>query len=74
MHLFLIMLNKLKCHAYFPLSAIQFACCRLLTNTNLILNGSADSNQLASQKPTDLELHCLQRQGVHCICVQQDLG
>ena len=25
---------------------------------------SADPDQLASQKPTDLDLHCLQRQGI----------
>ena len=25
---------------------------------------SADSDQLASQKPTDLDLHCLHRQGI----------
>ena len=25
---------------------------------------SADQDQLASEKPTDLDLHCLQRQGI----------
>ena len=25
---------------------------------------SADSDQLASKKPTDLDIHCLQRQGI----------
>ena len=33
---------------------------------------SADPDQLASQKPTDLDLHCLQMQGM--IRVQQDKG
>ena len=26
---------------------------------------SADPDQLASKKPTDLDLHCLQRQGIY---------
>ena len=28
------------------------------------MTNSADPDQLASQKPTDLDLHCLQRQGI----------
>ena len=28
------------------------------------MTNSADPDQLASQKPTDLDLHCLQRQGL----------
>ena len=33
---------------------------------------SADPDQLASKKPTDLDLHCLQKQGY--IQAQQDKG
>ena len=28
------------------------------------MTNSADPDQLASQKPTDLDIHCLQRQGI----------
>ena len=28
------------------------------------MSNSADPDQLASSKPTDLDLHCLQRQGI----------
>ena len=30
------------------------------------MTNSADPDQLASQKPTDLDLHCLLRQGMLC--------
>ena len=29
------------------------------------MTNSADPDQLASEKPTDLDLHCLQRQGIY---------
>ena len=35
------------------------------------MTNSADSDQLASQKPNDLDLHCLLRQACH---VQQEKG
>ena len=30
------------------------------------MTNSADPDQLASSKPTDLDLHCLLRQGMSC--------
>ena len=36
------------------------------------MTNSADLDQLASKKPTDLDLHCLERQATHG--VQQDKG
>ena len=45
----LAMLNKLRCHTHFYFQPIRL----------LLLTDSADLDQ---QKPTDLDLHCLQRQ------------
>ena len=59
--LILAMLNKLRCHTHFfsqPDCLIQVD-----TNSHTMIN-SADPDQLASEKPTDLDLHCMQRQGI----------
>ena len=34
------------------------------SNVKYLMTNSADPDQLASKKPTDLDLHCLQRQGI----------
>ena len=35
------------------------------------MTNSADPDQLASKKPTDLDLHCLQRQGISGLMLTQ---
>ena len=59
----LVLLNKLRCHAYFnflPIRLLNPNCCYKFT---YLMTNSADPDQLAS-KPTDLDLHCLQRQSI----------
>ena len=56
----LVMLNKLRCHAHSKISANQITRSRFH-----ILNGnSADPDLLASKNSTDLDLNCLQREGI----------
>ena len=47
------MLNKLRCHAHFHFSASQITWSRLLIQI-----------QEAGFLPTDLDLHCMQTQGI----------
>ena len=60
LHLTLVMLNKLRCHAYFQFSAYQITRSRLLIY-NHTLNDKTVQIQITwlLQKPTDLDLHCL---------------
>ena len=65
----LVMLNKLRCHTHFKFSASHITWSRIVdTNSHAyIMTNSADPDQLASwlfQKPTDLDLLCLHRQGI----------
>ena len=64
------MLNKLRCHAsnFQPIRLLDLDFCYKFI---YLMANSADPDQLASseaswllQKPTDLDLHCLQRQGI----------
>ena len=54
----LVMLNKLRCHTNLLFSANQITGSRLLMQIYINTN-SADSSEV-----TDLDLHCLQRQGI----------
>ena len=61
--LILVLLNKLRCHTHFYFQQIRLLdphCCSKFT---YLMAKSADPDQLAS-KPTDLDLHCLPRQGL----------
>ena len=60
----LVLLNKLRCHAHFWFSASQITWSLLLLHICTLNGNSADTDQLASSEVTDLDLHCLQRQGV----------
>ena len=44
-----------------PIRLLDLECCYKFT---FLMPSSADPNQLASEEPTDLDLHCLQRQGI----------
>ena len=57
------MLNKLRCHTHFLFSAIQITWCRLLIQIH-ILNDKQCRSKSVGLKPTDLDLHCFQRQGI----------
>ena len=37
------------------------------------MTNSADPDQLASKKPTDLDLHCLLRQGMSCLAKEESI-
>ena len=57
------MLNKLRCHTLFEFPANQIPWSRLLIQIHT-LNGKQCRARSVGQKPTDLDLHCLQRQGI----------
>ena len=70
----LVMLNELRCHAHFQFSANQITWSRLLIQYH-ILNGKQCRSRSVGfwvqiqiswllTKPTDLDLHCFQRQGL----------
>ena len=59
----LVLLNKLS-HTLLKFSANQIIWSRLLNKLTFLMANSVDPDQLASQKPTDRDLHCLQRQGL----------
>ena len=58
------MLNKLKCHATSNFQPIRLLDPGFLIEIH-IFNDSAD------QKPTDLDLHCLLRQGMLCLAREE---
>ena len=55
----LVMLNKLRCHTHFYFSANQITNLDCCYKFMYLMANSTDPDQLAS----DLDLHCLQRQG-----------
>ena len=66
------MLNELRCHAHFKLSAtIRFLDPVCWYKFTYWITNSGDPDQ--KKKPTDLILHCLQRQGISRFCRTRDL-
>ena len=61
-YLTLVMLNKLRCHTHFLLSANQIIWSRLLIQIHTLNDRQCRSRSVVLQKPTDLDLHCMQRQ------------
>ena len=61
----LVMLNKSRCHTQFYFLANQITWIGFLLEIH-IFNVKTVQIQISWQKPTDLDLHCLQRQGTSC--------
>ena len=57
------MLNKTPTTNFQQIRLFDLNCCYKFT---YLMANSADPDQLASQKPTDLDLHCLLRKGMLC--------
>ena len=60
------MLNKLRYHRPFQISSQTDYLIGVFDKFTYLMTNSADPDQLASQKPTDLDLHCLLRHGMTC--------
>ena len=55
------LLNKLRCHAHFQLSANLITWSRVLTQIHILNDKQDRSRKVGFFKPIDLDLHCLQR-------------
>ena len=60
----LVMLNKLRCHTHFQLSANQITWSRLLIQIHILNDKQCRSRTVSFFKPTCVDLHCLQRCGI----------
>ena len=73
-HLTLLMLNKLRCHAHFQFPANQITWSEFLIDIHIFNDKLQIQISWLLKNPTDLDLHCLLRQGKRRVNLYHSVG